>query len=114
MNENQPVSSGREEIDAAVDSTVRYSPLAVHMQLLSQVFLILLIDILHYGLPAGGEESVRDWNILVNQSEDSVSDCWDLLLLLLLLCSGVASDNETAVLSTNTSHLPEGIYLKWD
>ena len=50
------MSSGREEVDAAVDSGVRYSPLAVDMQLLSQVCLILLIDILYYGLPAGGEQ----------------------------------------------------------
>lgn len=50
------MSSGRKEIDAAVDSGVRYSPLAVDMQLLSKVFLILLVDVLHYGLPAGEEQ----------------------------------------------------------
>lgn len=58
------MSSGGEKVDAAVDSSIRYSPLAVHMQLLFQVFFILLIDILHYGLPAKGrcgrEESGSD------------------------------------------------------
>lgn len=51
------MSSGGEKVDTAVDSGVRYSPLAVYMQLLSQVFLILLIDVLHYGLPAGDRSS---------------------------------------------------------
>lgn len=61
------MSGGWEEVDAAVDSAVRYPLLAVDVQLLSQVFLILLGDVLHYGLPAekrsGREESVSDWNI---------------------------------------------------
>lgn len=61
------MSGSREEIDATVDSAVRYYPLAVDMQLLSQVFLILLIDVFHYRLPAGKrsgrEESVSDGKI---------------------------------------------------
>lgn len=51
------MSGSREEIDAAVDSAVGYYPLAVDMQLLSQVFLILLIDIFHYRFPAGKRSS---------------------------------------------------------
>ena len=51
------MSSGREEVDAAVHSAIRYSPLAVHIQLFSQIFLILLVDIFHYGLPAGEKRS---------------------------------------------------------
>lgn len=53
------MSSGREEVNAAVDSGVGYSPLAVDMQFLSKVFLILFVDILHYGLPAGEEQERR-------------------------------------------------------
>lgn len=48
-----PVPGRRQEVDAAVNSAVRDSSLAVDVQLLSQVFLILLVDILHDGLPAG-------------------------------------------------------------
>lgn len=48
-----PVSGCRQEVDAAVDSAVRYPPLPVDVQLLPQVFLILLVDVVHYGLPAG-------------------------------------------------------------
>lgn len=47
--------SRREKINAAVDTAVRYSPLAGNIQLLSQVFLILLIHVGDNGLPAGGE-----------------------------------------------------------
>lgn len=47
------MSGGGEEVDAAVDPAVWYPPLPVDMQLFSQVFLILLVDMLHYGLPAG-------------------------------------------------------------
>lgn len=55
------MSGSREKINAAVDSAVRYSPLAGNMQLLSQVFLILLVYILDYGLPAGGWSSRKWW-----------------------------------------------------
>lgn len=48
--------ASREEINAAVDSAVWYSPLAVDIQLLSQVLFILLVHILHYGLPAGDKK----------------------------------------------------------
>lgn len=48
-----PVSCGRKEVDAAVDAAVWYSPLAVDVDLLSQVLLVLLVDVLHYGIPAG-------------------------------------------------------------
>lgn len=58
------MSSGGEKVDAAVDSSIRYSPFAGHVQLLFQVFFILLIDVFHYGLPAKGrcgrEESGSD------------------------------------------------------
>lgn len=59
LSEYSPVSSGREEVDAAVHSAVRYSPLTVDVQLLSQVFLILLIDILHYWLPAAQQSNTH-------------------------------------------------------
>lgn len=55
------MSSGREEVDAAVDPAVRYSSLAVDVQLLSQVFLILLVDVLDYWLPAGEEQQKCQW-----------------------------------------------------
>lgn len=48
------MSSCREKINAAVDSAIRYSPLARNIQLLSQVLLVLLIHVLDDGLPAGG------------------------------------------------------------
>lgn len=53
---NEPVSSRRKEVDATVDSAVRYRPLAVYMQLFFQVLFILLVDILHNGLPATGRQ----------------------------------------------------------
>lgn len=63
------MSSGREEVDAAVDSAVENSPLAADMQLLSQVFLILFVDVCYYRLPAversSREELLNDFNILV-------------------------------------------------
>lgn len=52
------MSSGREEVYAAVDSGVWYFLLAVDMQLLPQIFLILFIDVLRYGLPTGDRVSV--------------------------------------------------------
>lgn len=48
------MSSGREKINAAMDSAVRYSPLAGNKQLLSQVLLVLLVHVRDDGLPAGG------------------------------------------------------------
>lgn len=48
---NEPVSSCRKKVDATVDSAVRYWPLAVYMQLFFEVLFILLVDILHNGLP---------------------------------------------------------------
>lgn len=48
------MSTRREKINAAMDSAVRYSPLAGNIQLLSQVLLVLLIHIRDDGLPAGG------------------------------------------------------------
>lgn len=54
----RPVTSGRQEVDAAVDSGVWYPPLAVHVQLLPQVLLVLVLDVRHYWLPAAAETGV--------------------------------------------------------
>lgn len=63
------MSSGREKVDATVNSAVRYSPLAVNMQLLSEVLLILFVNVFHDWLPAkervSREESGSHWIILV-------------------------------------------------
>lgn len=57
------MSGGREKVDAAVDSAVGYSPLAVNIQFLSQVLLILLVDVLLYGLPAGGKAAEKSQGV---------------------------------------------------
>lgn len=47
-----PVSSGWQEVDTAVNASVRDSSLPVDIQLLLQVFFILFVDVLYNGLPA--------------------------------------------------------------
>lgn len=47
-----PVSSGWQEVDAAMNAGVRDSSLPVDIQFLFQIFFILFIDILYNGLPA--------------------------------------------------------------
>jgi len=47
-----PVSSGWQEVHAAVNAGVRDSSLPVDIQLLLQICFVLFIDILYNGLPA--------------------------------------------------------------
>lgn len=53
LNASSPVSSGRDEVYAAVDSGVWDPLLPVDVDLLLQVGLVLVVDELHDGLPAG-------------------------------------------------------------
>lgn len=46
------MAGGRQEVNAAVDPGVWDSPLPVDAKLFPQELLILLIDVLHYRLPA--------------------------------------------------------------
>lgn len=56
------MTCGRDEVDAGVDSGVRDSLFAVDEDLLSQVALVLLIDVLRDGLPAKGKgERMAGW-----------------------------------------------------
>lgn len=53
------VSRGRDEVEAAVDACVRDAFLPGDVHLLLQELLVLFIDVLFNGLPAGGWEGSR-------------------------------------------------------
>lgn len=52
--------SGRQEVDAAVHAAVRDPPLPVDVEFLPKVLLILLVHVVHDGLPAE-ERSRKTW-----------------------------------------------------
>lgn len=59
------MAGGGDEVEAAVDAGVWDALLAVDVDLLLQVFLVLIIDELHDGLPAAwgmGDESAGTWD----------------------------------------------------
>lgn len=75
------MSSCREKVDATVDSAVRDWPLAIYIKLFFQVLLILLVDILHNGLPATDRQTgVRETT--ESLSPQVLTDTYQSLLLI--------------------------------